>query len=1332
MDKKNKTVIETGWNYGPVDSSLIRNECLHHIFEETVDYYPHQTALVFGEASFTYEEIEVRANALARYLRSFGVGKGSKVGLYLSKSVELYIGMLAIMKAGAAYIPVDPTYPGDRTRYILEDSGVGALLVNNETAKNSLFDTIIVNLDDDRARIAQFSAERLPAAEVGVLATDLVYIMYTSGSTGKPKGVMIEHQSVCNLVRASQKTYGMTPQDKIYQGFSIAFDFSLEEIWMAFSNGATLIPATPEMLSAGPELSKLLSEAGVTALCCVPTLLAILDDDIPTLRFINVGGEDCPSSLISKWWRPSRRFFNTYGPTEATVNATYAECHPDKKVTIGRPLPNFTTYILDEHMQPVSAGKEGELYIGGIGLARGYVNRPDLTSEKFILNPFIASSSDSSRLYKSGDLVKYDDYGEIVYLGRIDTQIKIRGFRIELSEIEAVLVDVPNVQAVIASVYEKIPGLKSIAVYIVPKDEKVGIDINRVRNILKEMLPIYMLPQYIEIIYEIPRMPSGKIDRKKLPAPKTQQYFGSHSEIIAPKTVTEKIVVQLWKEIFSKKHISVADHFFYDLGGHSLFAAQAVSRLRSYSDIHDLSIADIYANPTIEALAAVIEKRKETLIPQGKKSEAKIPHPISRLKRVTHSLMQGLGIYIIYSLIALPFITFYLLSKPDQTHVFSLGISHTVLYLILTILAYLPFMSLISILAKWMIIGRFKAGEYPLWGSYYFRFWLVHRIQSLVPMHYLIGTPWLGMYFRLMGAKIGKNCFLSTPLVQMYDLLTIGDNTSVGVASQLLGYTVEGGFLKIAPITIGHNCFIGTHTVISHGAIMEDGARLDDLSMVSVGTTIPAGEYWSGSPADKAEQSDIDLDAMADDLTGPSARSMGYGFFYGVIILLLPLVTLIPYLPVGFVLFSIYYKIGYWSILVTLLLAPLYIALLSAEIVLLKKILFSRITAGMYPVDSLFFIRKWAVDQLISISLLSMNTLFATLYTPIFLRLLGAKIGKRVEISTVAHIAPDLLQVNDESFVADLASLGAPKVYMGKIMLGATIIGQRTFIGNAAMVSSNTILGNGCLIGVLSTAPKNGLCKDNTSWLGLPPIFLPKRDINTSFTEGETYVASRALYAKRYFIEFFRVTLPTAINLSVYLLSLFLFDFFYGRLSPVVMIFSLSMIILLSQLVGMLGVVILKWIIVGQYIPRIRPLWSTFVWRSELITGLYEDVVAAPLLRNFLGTPFAPWILRFFGVKIGERVYVDTTFVTEFDLVKVGSDAAINFDCSLQTHLFEDRVMKMSYVDVGDGCTVGSRSVVLYDTKMNKGANIHALSLLMKGESLLANTDWEGVPARNC
>src|SRR6266851_74035 len=402
--RQSRTLLAT-----PTSGAATRFHVLHEIFEAQADARPNAVAVAFGTETATYLELEQRANRIARHLREQGVRPESRVALLLPRSTDLYAAILGVLKAGAAYVPLDAEYPADRVAYILEDSGAEALLTTADLAEpHAVYRGVVVRMDADLAEIDAQSPARLPHNTVGVGPRDLCYVIYTSGSTGRPKGVMIEHRSASHLVCAEARIFAVRPEDRVYQGFSLSFDASVEEVWLAFHAGATLVAATPEMAHAGPDLPRLLAELGVTVLSCVPTLLLMFTEDVPTVRLLILGGEACPEQIVERWARPGRRMVNTYGPTEATVIATYAELHRGKAVTIGRAAPGYRVHILDDSLRPVPAGVVGEICIGGIGVARGYSGLEELTRERFVSDPFTPGDP-HARLYRTGDLGRLDD-----------------------------------------------------------------------------------------------------------------------------------------------------------------------------------------------------------------------------------------------------------------------------------------------------------------------------------------------------------------------------------------------------------------------------------------------------------------------------------------------------------------------------------------------------------------------------------------------------------------------------------------------------------------------------------------------------------------------------------------------------------------------------------------------------------------------------------------------------------------------------------------------------------------------------------------------------------
>ena len=1339
---KNLTHAETMGFVGPADSGipagafthapeLCRAELLHELFERRADLQPAQIALACREDRLTYGELEARANQVARHLRKRGVGRGAMVGLLLPRSLDIPVAVLGVLKAGAAYVPLDADYPPDRIQFILEDCGVATVIsVKALEAKLGTFADCAVWLDTHAGEILAEPGARIGREATGTTHEDCAYVIYTSGSTGRPKGVQIEHRSVCHLVRAEAQIFQVQPSDRVYHGFSIAFDASVEEVWLAFFSGATLVVGTREMVFSGPALSQRLTEAGITVFSTVPTQLAMMTDDMPSVRILILGGEVCPAELVQRWARPGRRMVNTYGPTEATVIATWGEVRPGEPVTIGRPVPNYHICLLDENLGPVPHGQSGELCIGGIGLARGYMGRDDLTNEKFIHHPPKANGHQPRRLYRTGDMARFTPAGELEFLGRLDSQVKLRGYRVELSEIEAALLACPGVRAAAVTVREDVPGVQQLGGYIVESDSGLPAE-SELKRILGARLPGYMVPAFIEVVESLPLLPSGKVDRKALPAPRLRP-AEEDTNYVAPRSPLEKKLAAVWEKCFAPQKVSVTADFFHDLGGHSLLAARVASELRQDEELRGISILDLYQHPTVEKLAAklVAEGRPRSAPSAASASAGKDSAPrIPKLRHFLCGSAQFASLYFILGLFSLQWMGPYF----TYAWMFEEGYERweAILGAFGVLIVFYPVMLLVAIAVKWLVIGRYQAGEYPLWGFYYFRMWLVNTIHSAVPVGYLEGTPLLNFYYRLLGARIGRDVHLASPCFACYDLVDVGDDTCVGPEASLAGTHVENGQVIVGRVRVGRGCLIGARAVVRENATLEDGATLEELSFLSAGRTIPAGERWLGSPARKVAPSSEAAPA-ASPRPGLVRRTV-FVLFHLLGVILFPVCVLSAILPGVVVMNALNYADNYsWYLLVSPIIALSFVVFLCLEIAAVKWVLLGRVKPGRYSTHSWFYLRKWFVDQLMGLSLDVLGPLYATIYLAPWYKLLGAKLGKRAEISTASFISPDLLEVGDESFIADSVSLGSARLEQGHFTIGVNRVGKRTFIGNSALLPPGVIIGNNALIGCLSVPPADpaDAARDGATWLGSPAVFLPQRQTSTAFSVESTFQPTPKLQALRAAIEFIRVILPVTgfVVLSSLLFSVVVWMEPKRYLWEVLLLFPV-----LYAGVGLAAILILaatKWLLVGRYRSGERPLWSSFVWRNELVNAMHEHLVSDLILEVLPGTPFLCWFFRLMGARIGKRVYLDTTDITEFDLVSLGEEAEINGDATLQTHLFEDRVMKMSRVDIGARCTVGSTSLVLYDTKMEPGAQLNDLSLLMKGETLPAGTCWEGVPAR--
>jgi amino acid adenylation domain-containing protein len=593
------------WNHTPTD--FPKAVCLHQLFENQVERTPEAVAVVFEDEQLSYRELNRRANQLAHHLITLGVKPETLVGICVERSIEMIVGLLGILKAGGAYVPLDPAYPQARLAFMLEDAQVSVLLTQQPWLDilTEPRPASIVCLDTDWQAICQQSEEN-PQSLASV--NNLAYVIYTSGSTGRPKGVLIEHRGLCNLALAQSRCFGVNNDSRVLQFFSLNFDGSIWEIVMALASGAALYLGKREALLPGPPLLEQLREQAITTVTLPPSVLASLTvETLPSLQTIIVAGEACSAELVTRW-RSGRRFFNAYGPTETTVCATIFECTEDgsqKSPPIGIPIANLQVYVLDAQLQLVPIGVPGELYVGGRGLARGYLNRPALTAEKFIPNPF-GGGTPKTRLYKTGDLVRYLPDGNLEFLGRIDHQVKIRGFRIELGEIEALLSQHPSVQETAVIVREDRPGDKRLVAYVVQTEEVYQTEevLLLLRRFLKEKLPDYMVPSALVLLEALPLTPNGKIDHKALPKPEGLR-ADLETSYVAPQTEIEHKIALIWQKVLDIKKVGTHDNFF-DLGGNSLLFIQVQEQLVSVLN-QDISVITLFQYPTISALVHYLE-----------------------------------------------------------------------------------------------------------------------------------------------------------------------------------------------------------------------------------------------------------------------------------------------------------------------------------------------------------------------------------------------------------------------------------------------------------------------------------------------------------------------------------------------------------------------------------------------------------------------------------------------------------------------------------------------------------------------------------------------------
>ena len=1298
---------------------------LHHIFAGTAATHPNHTAVEHGDHKLTYRALDKGAQRLAVGLKARGIGPGSAVAIKMRRSPEAYIALLGILKSGAAYVPLDPEWPSDRITYIVEHAQVAALLTEGAWAlEHATLPCPVIPLDTDWETALAYGPRR--TAMRTATPDDTCYIIYTSGSTGKPKGVAISHHSATHLVRAEQRLFAMRQDDRVFQGFSLAFDAAVEEIWLAFAAGATLVVGDKDVMLG--DLGAYLTKAQVTIFSTVPTLLATIEGNLPTVRVLIVGGEACPAPLVDRWAVAPRLMYNTYGPTEATVIATATMLKPHSPVTIGRPIANYSTYILDSAGQLAPLGVAGELCIGGVGLAQHYVKNPNLTQIRFVHTPVVSSAGQPERIYKTGDLARYNFQGDIEFLGRIDEQVKLRGFRIELGEIEAELLQHEAVVQAHVMVREDMPGTRELVAYVVPRPE-VYIEGDALKLMLRAKVPPYMVPTHVEVLTALPTLSSGKINRRALLPPKAKKgrNVGVHEQPVGP---VEIKLAATWCELLGVPAIGRNDHFFTDLDGHSMLAAQVASKLRQDPDCSTLSVLDIYEAPTIAWLAkrllrdSAAAAQEESNVPQ---TQATPQTSAGHGHYYLCGAAQLLGLYAIFGIFSAqwlgPYLMYVTLRALEVPALGSLLVAACVL------VATYPVLLLAALMTKWTVIGRFKSGVYPLWGTYYFRFWLVERVAALAPTWLLVGTPLLNTYYRLMGARIGKNVHLASDSIQCFDLVTLEDDAVIGVDASMRGHAIEHGKLMLGAVHIGCGAVVGPRSVLDPNTSMQADTELGELSRLRRGETISAGMRWAGSPARPVGRSDF-----TEPVVRPKPwRRRAMALAYTLLVCVLPAFIVAAMLPGLLVLNYFEGHLGHWYLVGSPLVGLSFVVAFCLEIAAAKWLFLGKMKPGRFDLYSGVVLRKWIFDRMMDMSIDMLGGLYATLFLNPWLRMLGVRIGKNAEISTASSINPDLLSIDDEAFLADCVSIGTPRIARGTMTLERTHVGKRTFVGNSAIVPSGVSIGDDCLVGCLSACPTDPAVagQHNAAWFGSPAMPLPQRQVSAAFSIETTYHPTRKLMAARVAIESLRVTLPTTCTVALTCILMSASIELHQDLSDAAFIAVFPLMFAGIGVLASAFVIAFKWALMGRYQPGDRPLWSTFIWRNELVTAMHENL-ADPMCNMLLeGTPFAAWFFRGLGAKIGRRVYMGTTQFTEYDLVTIGDDVTLDNDCTLQTHLFEDRIMKMSTIHIHQGCSLGADSVVLYDTQMEPNAEVEPLSLLMKGEVLPRGSRWQGVPARS-
>jgi non-ribosomal peptide synthetase-like protein len=1275
------------------------------ILRSTAQEHPEASAIDDGSGALSYAELLDVVETQADVLRSAGVRPGDRVGIRVdSGSTQLYISILAAMLARAAYVPVDVDDTDERARLVFGEARAVGIIGNGGYVPRETGDA---------------QGTQGTAASGDPTPDDDAWIIFTSGSTGVPKGVAVTHRSAAAFVDAEANLFlqddPLGPGDRVLAGLSVAFDASCEEMWLAWRHGACLVPAPRSLVRSGEDLAGWLVRQSITAVSTVPTLAAMWPAEaIENVRLLIFGGEACPPELAARLAEEGREVWNTYGPTEATVVSCGCRLDGTGPVSIGLPLDGWDLAVVDAEGHRVAPGEQGELIIGGVGLAR-YLD-PAKDAEKYAPMPSLGWE----RAYRSGDLVRYEEDG-LIFVGRADDQVKVGGRRIELGEVENALQELPGVTAAAAAVRESEAGVPLLVGYLVV--EGAGeLDRAGARGHLASRLAAGVMP-LLAVVDELPTRTSGKVDRAALPWPLPPSATGggagqdSTGEGDAPRTAVEQWLAEQWEAVLGMP-VPGTDVNFFDLGGSSLAAAQLVSRIRTR--VPEFAVADVYDVPRLAAMAKAVAATGAQTTPDT--FHRPVPTPrrtqwLQTLAGVPLFIVGGVR-WLVYLLTAGTILTAVDAEAFDVVP----SVPWWVLIVAIIVVAT-PFGRMgIAAAAARLLLAGLVPGDYPRGGVTHMRLWLAEQFAAQIDAVGLAGAPWITVYARMLGAKVGRDVSLHA-LPPITGMLEIGRNSAIEPETDLTGYWIDGDLLRVGPVRIGRNVTVGARSTLAPGTRIDDGAEISPGSAVF--GRVKSNQRWSGSPAVRT--------GGAKSVAGrwpekKATQSSAWKIAYGVSAVGLALQPFVAF-AVGAAVLSIGIAGADtpWQALrgslVWLVPAVLAVGLVYAGLVLvLVRLCAVGVTAGTFPVHSRIGWQVWTTERLLDASRNFLFPIYSSLFTPVWLRMLGARVGKNVEASTVL-LLPTMTRIDEGAFLADDTMVASYELHRGWLRIAPVRIGKRAFLGNSGLAGPGHKVAKRSLVAVLSVAPDKS--KSGSSWLGSPPTRL-RRAAQTGDDE-RTYNPGTRLRVARTLWELCRMV-PVIVSCLLGVVVLCVFAWLWSSVGPWWTLLLSGIVMLAAGAVAAAVTTVAKWTVVGPIRAGEKPLWSSFVWRTE-VSDTFTEMLAAPwFARAAVGTPAMAVWLRSLGAHIGAGVWCDSYWLPEPDLVTLGDGSTVNRGCVVQTHLFHDRIMSMDRVELEAGATLGPHSVILPAASIGAHATVGPASLVMRGESVPVGSRWSGNP----
>ncbi|MFH0784194.1 MAG: amino acid adenylation domain-containing protein [Pseudomonadota bacterium] len=1364
-----------------------KEKTILHLFEEQVDKTPNSIAVIFEDMSLTYCQLNERANQLTHFLKiDHHVAHEDLIGVVLNRSEKVIIAFLAILKAGCAYMPLDPHAPTDRLNFMVADAQPKVIIFEKDAAPQFCESTTIplVNIDLQYSDL-RYNPDNLCTSK------SLAYVIFTSGSTGKPKGVLIEHQGLLNNILGCHiyRDYPETIKASATSAFT--FDASIQQIAAVLTAGHCLCILSELVILDMIALINTLEKHQIKIFNSTPSLVQELllqfarnNTDI-SLEKIITGGELLPLSvpgvLQSKQIFRHLKIFNVYGATETCIDNTQFILDSSTQlqtasVPIGKPKANVQIFILSDAQQLQPIGIPGEICMSGDILARGYLHRPDVTQDKFVPNPYLPGQT----MYRTGDLGCWLPDGNIEFLGRMDDQVKIRGYRIELGEIEQVLLSNPRIESAVVLAKEIAAGNKEVVAYYTSSDALNSKDI---RKQLSKSLPVYMVPSFYKRITTFPLTSHGKINKKALLAMDLESLDERFEHHVPPKTDLEKQVHFYFSTILGHENFGITDDFFA-IGGTSMSAVQIVSKIRE-ALWPNISVANILRHRTIESLIHHFQKKEavnqakskdasrrfspdhrddkgfihlDDFIDQGDDYEKEVPAGVRCFLQIFGSIFISIitGMSVVPSILLLFMIRekYGLLSAVFSAPLAGPGIILSGLLLTAGI--------------KWLVIGKYRSGVHKVWSWYFLRWWFVGRLISythLIMVHWIRETMFINWWISLLGGTVHKGAVISTIHITEPDLIEIGENTTIDEDAHICGHTFHKGHLILGPVKIGANSYIGAMSVVLPFSQIEENVFLDRQSLIKTGQRCPRATYWQGSPAKMAENPyasghhPFTVAAHSHPLLLFFLQLLGVVILSGgIVVALIPLFFLSPLLSRAMP--------NFLSTAITLCIGPvLFLSVFAAVCIVSKWLLIGRTRKGIKRSGLWLAWRQWLVNRFLTSVLfraLAEYTIGGTILCNWLYRALGVTIGKRTLIAApIVHHDSDLITIGDDVWIGSRLQMFptaratnhshqvhnqcSMQLSSAEMHVAPISIEHHSIIAERCIMMPGSQMQPWSSLGSLSVVSQNQCLPENSIWLGSPAqIIHAHKDGERDAVRHQNVArlqqasssqiikdkpASLTHYAFGRIVQVLLVIFFLFLQAVAMIPCLFIFQYIHFFSSG--LIWRIAIIPFLFLLFGLFSFslsIIIKRILMPSFSGAHR-YWSLPFITWEFMNRLMIFGVAI-LFKHVRGSALASVIVRCFGAKIGSNVFYDTMPPCEMDLISIGDNVILQEDSFIIAHVVDNGYLQHGPVTIEAGCSINVFTIILPGAIMRASSTLEPLSLLLKGEIITENTVWHGNPAQ--